>query len=170
MLRYPVKTLLVDPSVVIPVEESLEQEDMTIGGEAVAFLEPCQVNGLLKNIGGGIILFQGTIDMKVRMACSRCTRDTELSLQTTVEQRYIAERQQDDIAEDMEIFQNEVIDLNDLVYSEICMAIPMKVVCREDCKGLCPICGKDLNEGPCDCEQDTMDPRWDALKTLLQNE
>lgn len=171
MLRYQVKSLLTDSSAVIPVEAVIEQDHLMIGQERVDFLEPCHLEGCFKNIGGGIIQFQGTIDMMVRMACSRCTKDTDLPLHTAVEQRYIADKQQRETGDDdIEVFQNDTIDLSELVYSEISMSIPMKVLCREDCKGLCSICGKDLNEGPCDCEQDDIDPRWDALKGLLQRE
>ena len=171
MLRYQVKSLLTDPSAVIPVEENIELEQLTVGGDHVQFLTPCHLEGQLKNIGGGIIRFIGTLDMQVRMACSRCTKDTDLPLHATIEQRYIADRQQGEIEDDdIEIYENELIDLSELVDSEISMAVPMKVLCREDCKGLCPICGKDLNEGSCDCEQEDIDPRWDALKSLLQRE
>ena len=53
---------------------------------------------------------------------------------------------------------------------DLLLELPSKMLCQEDCRGLCPICGKDLNEGPCGCEHDTTDPRWDALKSLFQDE
>ena len=48
------------------------------------------------------------------------------------------------------------------------MALPMKPLCKPDCKGLCPSCGKDLNLGACGCTHETIDPRWEALKALKE--
>ena len=169
MLTYPVKSLIKDPSLVITVKESLELEPRKYNGELVEFLTPVRVEGELRHVGGWIIEFKGTLDFDVRMACGRCTRPTDLPLHSDMVQRYIADRQENESGdEDVEVYFDEVIDLSDLIYSEISLAIPMKVLCREDCKGLCPHCGKDLNEGPCDCSQEDTDPRWDALKSLLQ--
>ena len=169
MLTYQVKSLIKDPSLVIPVQESLEMEVSAFGGEPVEFLEPVRVEGTLRHVGGWIIEFKGTVDATVRMACSRCTKPTVVPLHNDIVQRYIADRQENESGdEDVEVYFDEVIDLTELIYSEVSLAIPMKVLCKEDCKGLCPVCGKDLNEGPCACVQEDSDPRWDALKSLLQ--
>ena len=70
--------------------------------------------------------------------------------------------------EDAETFAEYRLDLTDFVMGEIRLGVPMKVLCREDFKGLCPKCGRNLNEGPCGCDLHEEDPRWDALKGLLQ--
>lgn len=57
------------------------------------------------------------------------------------------------------------ISFDQIVYENLIVNIPMQIVCREDCRGLCPQCGADLNVGPCSCEGPT-DPRWDALRKL----
>lgn len=169
MLTYQVKSLIKDPGLSLPVHEVLEQEELILGGERVRFLSPVTIDGALRHIGGWIIEFKGTLEGAVQMACSRCTKATYVPLHSDITQRYIADRQENEFGDnDVEVYQDEVIDLTDLINSEICMAIPMKVLCRADCKGLCPVCGKDLNEGPCDCSQDETDPRWDALKSLIQ--
>jgi uncharacterized protein len=49
---------------------------------------------------------------------------------------------------------------------QVLLALPLKIVCRDDCKGLCPQCGKNLNEGPCACVVQVEDPRWAALKEI----
>ena len=58
------------------------------------------------------------------------------------------------------------MDLDELVRADLLLELPTKVLCREDCKGLCPKCGKDLNFGPCDCKKE-IDPRWQALSDLF---
>jgi uncharacterized protein len=58
------------------------------------------------------------------------------------------------------------IDLEPMLRDALTLALPLNPVCREDCAGLCAHCGKDLNEGACDCVEDTTDPRWEALASL----
>ena len=168
MLTYQVKNLIANPGSSFPVEESISLEDLTVGGEGIHFLSPVKVSGTLSSIGGGVIRFDGTADAAAAMECSRCTKSTQVSLHSDITQRFVGDRSEEEAeAEDAEVYTNDMIDLNDLIYSEISMAVPMKVLCRPDCKGLCPVCGKDLNDGPCDCQQENTDPRWDALKNLL---
>lgn len=169
MLTYQVKSLLADPGSAFPVEETVSMENMKIGGDEVRFLSPVRLTGTLRAIGQGAIRFEGQADALAAMDCSRCTKSTQVSLHCDISQRFIAERLEEQAdMEDAEVFENDLIDLNDLLYSEISMAVPMKVLCKENCLGLCPVCGKDLNEGPCQCQQEDTDPRWDALKNLFQ--
>jgi hypothetical protein len=63
-------------------------------------------------------------------------------------------------------FKGDELDLSQLAREQILLNLPEQVLCREDCKGICPTCGKDLNEGDCKCGEDEIDPRWAALKDL----
>lgn len=58
------------------------------------------------------------------------------------------------------------IDISEDVRQTVLMAVPLKLLCKESCRGLCPQCGKNLNEGPCECRPETIDSRWDALRDL----
>jgi hypothetical protein len=62
----------------------------------------------------------------------------------------------------------EVLDTEPLLVEQLHLAVPMKPVCRPDCKGLCPHCGADRNRGECDCRETDVDPRWAALAKLRQ--
>lgn len=66
-------------------------------------------------------------------------------------------------------YQGDGMELADSLREQVLLAVPIKFVCREDCKGYCPSCGKNLNEGPCDCAKAGTDTRWDALKELKKN-
>jgi uncharacterized protein len=71
---------------------------------------------------------------------------------------------------DEEPYAGKVIDLSNALREQILLSIPPSPVCDEACKGLCPDCGKDLNQGDCGCERTTIDPRWAALKAMkLEN-
>jgi len=71
---------------------------------------------------------------------------------------------------DVLYYDDPVVPLSPIAEERVQMALPMKPLCRPDCRGLCPDCGKDLNSlnGPCGCVRDTVDPRWDALKALRE--
>lgn len=63
---------------------------------------------------------------------------------------------------------HHIIDLQEVVRQDLLLALPLNPLCREACKGLCPICGANLNEGPCECEPEDVDPRWSGLSDLLE--
>ncbi len=65
-------------------------------------------------------------------------------------------------------YQGEGLLLEDAIREQVLLAVPLKVVCREDCKGLCPSCGKNRNTDPCSCAQPFADPRWSALKEIRE--
>ena len=67
------------------------------------------------------------------------------------------------------LLQDFKLDLYELCFTEVVLAMPSKHLCKEDCKGLCPECGKDLNDGPCGCATTSGDPRMAALAKLLEN-
>jgi uncharacterized protein len=64
------------------------------------------------------------------------------------------------------VFDGEALDVDEIVKEQILLAVPTRMLCREDCKGICPQCGVDKNTGECNCETKEIDPRWAALKNL----
>lgn len=67
---------------------------------------------------------------------------------------------------DIGYYTGDGLQLEDFLREQVLLAVPLKMVCREDCKGLCPHCGKNLNAESCSCKVETYDPRWDALKNI----
>ncbi|HET9405615.1 MAG TPA: DUF177 domain-containing protein [Candidatus Sulfotelmatobacter sp.] len=65
-------------------------------------------------------------------------------------------------------YQGEGLLLEDVLREQVLLALPLRVICREDCKGLCPHCGKNLNQDRCSCGAPMQDPRWDALKEIRE--
>lgn len=170
MLSFAVKNLLADPSLKIPVEAVWDIPCIEDGGERFPCLEPWNIKGELLNVSGDAILFEGIITTKVQMNCARCNAPVNVPLVVTVHQRFIKEGSEADASEedfDYLYIVNDRVDLDDTILYEVQLGIPMRVLCKEDCKGLCPMCGKDLNKGSCNCQEDYSDPRWDALKDLF---
>jgi uncharacterized protein len=69
---------------------------------------------------------------------------------------------------DVLFYEDSVVPLSPIAEERVQMTLPMKPLCRPDCLGLCPTCGKDLNAGPCGCPSETVDPRWEALRALKE--
>lgn len=171
MLQYNVRDILADPRIVITVEESLDISAVALGKEEVAITKAPLVLGKIRNLDGTMLECSGTISLTVTMPCSRCLKEVELPLLLEFTQRFVPAEAAGEAGgdEDAEVFSEYRLELLDFIINEIRLGIPMKVLCREDCKGLCPKCGRDLNEGPCGCDLHEEDPRWDALKDLLRD-
>ena len=108
--------------------------------------------------GGNEFLLTGSLSARVQLLCRRCLAPVE---------KDVLMEFSEEIDEEEASGEDPVVDVEDVATQLWVTAIPMQVLCREDCKGLCPICGKDLNEGGCDCPQDDADPRLEVLRGLL---
>ena len=116
----------------------------------------------------------GTVSTELELPCSRCLDPFGLPIAVSFDLRYLpiaaaaadAERELGDEDVETSYYRNDVIDLNELLREQFCLAVPMKPLCREDCCGLCSQCGTNLNTGACDCAPAWEDPRLAALKDL----
>jgi uncharacterized protein len=124
------------------------------------------------------ILVQGVLQTKVPVECSRCLKNFAHLLTINIEEEYfpiidINTGIPVDIPDDpggLTIDDHHILDLNEAIRQNALLAIPMKVLCRKDCRGLCQECGKNLNEGPCGCETAIIDPRWAQLAKLASTD
>jgi len=125
-----------------------------------------------------MIEVEGRIDTRVRLACGRClnTFETPLSSHFALTYTHLtedlpADTSQEEVelrAEDMGLvyFEGETIDLHEAIQEQIVMALPLRALCRPDCKGLCARCGHDLNDGVCGCDHRPSNGAFAALKNL----
>ena len=146
---------------------------------AQLFAEPQQewtsgqitVKGNIIN-NGRLLEVSGTISVVATLICGRCLEEAEAEF-TIPFHEFFRENGDTCQQEDMEtitFFQGDEIDISDLVRETIILSEPLRFVCREDCKGLCPDCGVNLNEQSCGCAKDIIDPRLIALAKLLNKE
>lgn len=132
----------------------------------VDFTEPVTVKGLIKNMAGYMYL-SASAKVTYTTACARCAEPVCSKLEITFE-KDIASGEVSRENDDYLFLEDEKLDLLPPVEEEILLEMPSRTLCREDCLGLCPKCGKNLNEGPCSCSQHEPDPRLAVLKTLLK--
>lgn len=134
-------------------------------GEDIRVNKPIKVSAVAVNNGRDISL-TGKIKADLTLKCSRCLKDFEYVLETELEEKLSKESGNDDAIH----FEGEIVDLTDIVLNNILLSLPMKPVCREDCKGLCPKCGSDMNIDKCRCAEKDIDPRFSVLKDLFKGD
>lgn len=116
----------------------------------------------------------GSTETTLEVPCSRCLEPLTLPVHASFDLRYQPHstnvgNDEEEIEEDdltTAFYQNDEIDLGQLMREQFYLALPMKPLCSENCKGLCPVCGTNLNTGNCDCKRDWEDPRLAALKEI----
>jgi uncharacterized protein len=120
------------------------------------------------------VLVQGTVETAMPMECSRCFKTFKNTLTVNIEEEYFPSLDINsgtplEVPEEPDCFkidEHHILDLSDAIRQNALLAIPMKPLCREDCAGLCQVCGKDLNKSQCDCNKESIDPRWAKLAGL----
>ena len=148
------------------LEWDLELSGMELGG-VKPFCAPVRVRAELKGSPGSVEL-RGKACYAMTMPCDRCfemtTQEREMPFFHVLVRELSDEEDEDG---QFVLVPDESLDLEQLLTEDILLDVPSKFLCSPDCKGLCPVCGKNLNQGDCGCKQDTVDPRLAILKSLL---
>ena len=107
--------------------------------------------------------------MTVSIPCSRCLKEVPTDIHFSIDKEMKLENSviNDEEMEDADYLIGLHLDIDKLVYGEILVNWPMKVLCKEDCKGICKVCGKDLNKGDCGCQRTELDPRMAAIQDVF---
>jgi len=117
-----------------------------------------------------VVYIQLNISFDFFGICDRCADEFEREYSFDINKIVVQKLEnEDDDFDDFIVVENNVLDLDDYVYQEIQLFLPQKMLCSEDCKGLCAKCGKNLNKEKCSCEKE-VDPRMAALLQLLEEE
>ena len=134
----------------------------------VTFPEPLYVQGTVKNMAGYISM-RIVGKMNYKTFCDRCSKPIESNLELVIE-RTVAESgnvANDEVDDDYLVVEGSSVELDETIREEFVLSFPTKHLCSDDCLGLCPTCGCDLNNGKCNCNSKVTDPKWaDILKML----
>ena len=156
-----------DKTVTMQVEPETEQ--VTIGKETFPVTGKTPFELTLSNIAKGKAQVTGSGKITFRMRCSRCLKDVEKTLQLQFDRTVFSPDRvpSSEESDDQEYMNGYQMNVEDLLYSEIVINWPMKVLCRPDCRGICRQCGQDLNTGTCDCDTFVPDPRMAVIKDIF---
>jgi uncharacterized protein len=148
-------------------------DELVLDDENTRLVEPPQITGRINRSGHDVRL-QGEITARAEVDCDRCLKQVTLPIETTFDVAYVpaaayveneaAELQEEDLA--VSVYEDGAIDIDELVREQVLLTMPTRALCGEDCRGLCPVCGANRNEKPCECEPREIDPRWGALKDI----
>lgn len=154
----------------VTMQAESELEQVAIGGVVFPIKEQTPVNLSFTNIGKGKVRIVGDAMITFVMNCDRCLKLVEQPLTLQFDREVFAPDMTESIpdgTDDQDIMDGCQLNVEDLLYSEIVMNWPMKVLCKPDCKGICRQCGKDLNTGTCDCDTFVPDPRMAVIKDIF---
>ncbi|MCM1307041.1 MAG: DUF177 domain-containing protein [Butyrivibrio sp.] len=121
----------------------------------------------VSRIGKSGIHIEGNVSLTLLVPCDRCLDETEQALSFELDRDIDFE--ESDGEEDTSFIEGYTIDADGLLFPEIVLNLPTKVLCREDCKGICRVCGANLNRESCGCDAFVPDPRMAAIKDIFQN-
>ena len=150
------------PGASVPFECELDTDNLDFPSVA-GYISLPHAEGTVFN-EAGILRLTGTVTAEMRCICDRCGEEFESTKVTELEATIVEE----DTGVDPELFilDGDSIDIDEIVSTLFILDMETKFLCREDCKGLCTRCGKNLNLGPCGCRKQ-LDPRFAVLEQLL---
>lgn len=144
----------------------LTQDDPALEGSDFSLREPVVVGGRLQSIGEGRFYWQGTATTVIQGECRRCLTPVAAPLRLEIGALFTQDPETLDDPDSYAVAPEATeIDVTPAVREELLLAAPRYVLCREDCKGLCPQCGQDLNAGSCRCAP-AIESRWQPLQAL----
>ena len=128
--------------------------------------DPVMASGIVRNTAG-VLMMKGSIQTRLYGVCDRCASEFERDIEFPIDVVLVTELANED-NEDEWVFplEGDSADLEEIVRTVFVLNMDSKLLCEPDCKGLCCQCGKNLNEGPCNCQKE-LDPRFAALRQLL---
>ena len=164
-MRFDVKPILRNPEKRIPFQFEMDLSDMDFSGRC-PICRPVLVEGEVYS-SADVLHLTLTADTVLDAMCDRCGKEFTQEKKVAYD-CVLSDELQDESNVDIVPLENDTVDADELARTAFILEMDTKTLCSEDCKGLCPRCGADLNLGPCSCKKE-VDPRLAALAKLLEN-
>ncbi len=162
-MRLDLRDMIHRPGAVKDFAYELDLSKVRHFGER-PFSRLVKVSGVVRNAAGALELV-GAAETVLDVVCDRCLKPIAVELHVSVE-TLLAEELEGEENDEIVLLDKGTVELDEIFSTACILDLDSKHLCREDCKGLCPTCGKDLNEGPCGCGKE-LDPRLAVLAKLL---
>ena len=147
--------------------------ELVLEDDRVVFAGAPRISGRISR-GERKVVVEGEFTAIAAVECDRCLQPVELPISSGFRLEYVTaetymsleavELAPEDLA--LSTFDGEFIDVDEIVREELLLAIPTQLICRDGCKGFCPVCGTDRNTTDCNCDATEIDPRWSGLRDL----
>jgi uncharacterized protein len=150
-----------------------QPDDLNPVDERISLSGPATVSGNVR-LAGIEVFVNGHVETQATVECDRCLQPVQTPVNTDFALEYITDSEYEstgvvELTEadlSVAVFDGVAIDVDEIVKEQVLLTVPTRMLCREDCKGICPECGLDRNTGDCNCNTKDIDPRWAALKNL----
>lgn len=150
----------------IDLDEKLDVKEFNSKKNNITFNKPVEIKGGIYNTDDGMFL-DAKVIYEYKDKCDRCLKEITVDGDTHINSEIKLHDNKNEENEVIIAEKDKTVDLYKPVISSILLSMPMKTLCDENCSGICPKCGMDLNNGQCDCEDDNIDPRLAKLKELM---
>ncbi len=149
------------------MEASIDMDEIKLTGVSYPIRTRTGFPILIQNRGKDKVCFRFETEVVLGIPCSRCLEEVPypVSIQVVEEIDFGTMEEH----EEFPYLENKILDLDMLIFDEIVPKLPSRVLCREDCRGLCPVCGTNLNEKECGCDRTVADPRMAAIQDIFKN-
>lgn len=151
-MRWDARIALEAPGVLHSFEMRQDFPPMDVAGEEVRFVEPVALSGKAIADDNDEIHVMLRVNAKLHAACARCLEEYDFSITASVNETFLKEYDPEE--PEAPLYAQDTLDFDEIAEQAIRLELPMVMVCRPDCRGLCPRCGKDRNRGDCDCHDE----------------
>jgi uncharacterized protein len=154
------------------IDAPIELKSFDYQGESYEITHKDPVDLTITNLGNRTVMIEGGTNISLTLFCSRCLKEIpypmDINFQREVDFNLSEEERAEGLDETNYIIGYN-LDVDTLIYDEILIDFPMRLLCSEDCKGLCKNCGMNLNEKTCDCDTTVLDPRMSVIRDIFNN-
>lgn len=130
------------------IDYSIETDQLSLADADKSFSTPIAVKGIVEN-RAGVVTIKYCCGFSMLLTCDRCLK--QFNREYNYDFEHILVQNSNTNNDDYIVCKDNILDLNELAISDLLLQLPTKILCREDCRGLCYVCGQDLNEGECNC-------------------
>ncbi len=152
----------------LELSKSFSMPETQFMGEDFTFPENCTLSGVILNNTKSLEL-KAEVKGTMCVHCARCGKPLTVGLSFPISEVLVREDAEISLDDEVLVYSGNEIDLTEAIIGSFLMNVSGKYLCSEDCKGLCPHCGTDLNDGSCDCDKDVIDPRLAKLAEIMKN-
>lgn len=157
---------------VVQIDAPIELESFNYQGTSYEFSHKEPVSLTITQFGDRRVLIEGSTNISLILFCGRCLKELSYPMSIHIQKEVDFNLSSEERAEGLDETNYIIgynLDVDTLIYDEILIGFPMRLLCREDCKGLCKNCGADLNVKSCDCDTLVYDPRMSVIRDIFEN-
>ena len=151
---------------------SIDMNEFQTSFGTFAIVEKQPMHIVVKHVKARELTIEGEAKVSFELPCDRCLEpvrvDIDLCFTKNVDLS-VSDDEQEDELDEKNYIDGYNLDVDKLLYNEILIGWPMKILCSETCKGICNVCGQNLNKGSCDCEDTSLDPRMSVIRDVFKN-